>query len=500
MTSFVLRNVRVVEVERGTGHGDQPIHLLVRDGRVDELGPDVRHPAGLEEYDADGRWLVPGLWDAHVHLDQWTLVRQRLDLAPARSAAEAVALVADRLRTTTDPVVGWGHRSATWSVPPTARDLDAVSGDRPVVLISGDGHHGWLNTAGQRLLALPESEGVVEEAEWFTGYARLTSLLPGDLSPRAVGRALEEAAALGVTGIVDFEFGATRERWAGAGRARVTTTRVRAATYAEGLDLLLAEGWRDGDPWPDTDGLVTTGPLKVISDGSLNTRTAWCCERYTDRDSFGAPNLPATELRDLMDRARDGGLHDAVHAIGDRAVGEALAAFAETEVPQHRACPVGPPRGPARVRPARRHRERPAVPPDRRPRSERGLLGGPHRPLLHAPRHARPPGAARAGLRRPVSPLDPWLAIRAAVGRETSEESWHPEQAITLPRGAGRLRRRPRHRPRRDARRPRAPSTTTRSAPGSPVRRARASLPPGPPGNSSTAVCNNGPTRHMSQV
>ena len=64
-------------------------------GRSSEVGPAL--PARGPEVDADGRWLVPGLWDQHVHLGQWTLATLRLDLTGTRSVEEALARVATRL-------------------------------------------------------------------------------------------------------------------------------------------------------------------------------------------------------------------------------------------------------------------------------------------------------------------------------------------------------------------------------------------------------------------
>ena len=70
------------------------------------------------------------------------------------------------------------------------------------------------------------------------------------------------------------------------------------------------------------------GPLKIISDGSLNTRTAWCEHPYADGSGHGAPNQSPEELRALMTRATEHGLHTAVHAIGDAACHDAVAAYA----------------------------------------------------------------------------------------------------------------------------------------------------------------------------
>jgi predicted amidohydrolase YtcJ len=99
---------------------------------------------------------------------------------------------------------------------------------------------------------------------------------------------------------------------------------VRTATYAADLDAVLAAGLRTGAPLEGTDGRVTMGPLKVIFDGSLNTRTAWCCAPYAGSDWTGMVNLSCDELTDLCRRARAGGLEVAVHAIGDAAVAAAL--------------------------------------------------------------------------------------------------------------------------------------------------------------------------------
>ena len=210
MTSFVLRSARVVDMAPGRGHGPEPVDVRVQNGRVVEVGRDLDRPAGVPEHAAAGRWLVPGLWDQHVHLTQWAMTSGRLDLAATRSVEEALALVVDRLRERPDvPVVGWGHRSATWSRPPTVAELDLVSGDRPVALISGDGHHAWLNTAALDALRLPRREDVVAESEWFSAFPRLTELVgPAHSGPAAVERVLRAAAARGVVGVVDLEFGA----------------------------------------------------------------------------------------------------------------------------------------------------------------------------------------------------------------------------------------------------------------------------------------------------
>src|SRR5690606_12190029 len=109
---------------------------------------------------------------------------------------------------------------------------------------------------------------------------------------------------------------------------------IRMATYAEGLDTVINRGLRTGDPLPGCE-FATMGPLKIISDGSLNTRTAWCCDPYADSTELlfprGYANQTSHDLRMLMLRAHSNGLEVAVHAIGDAAVREALDSFEVTE-------------------------------------------------------------------------------------------------------------------------------------------------------------------------
>jgi predicted amidohydrolase YtcJ len=399
------------------------------------VGPGLDRPAGLDEHDAEGRWLLPGLWDQHVHLGQWTVTSQRLDLAPTRSVEDALALVRERLAEVPgEPVTGWGHRLSRWDRDPTVTELDAVAPDTPVVLISGDGHHAWLNSTALAALALPSRDTVVAESEWFAAYGRLVTLVGNDgTSPAAYQRTLEAAAALGVTGVVDFEFSGGYGDWAERFAEGACAVRVRSATYADGLDAVVAAGLRTGDVVPGCDERITMGPLKIISDGSLNTRTAWCCEPYADGSGSGAANQTTEELHDLLRRARAAGLEVATHAIGDAAVREVLDAYAATGAGgsvEHAQLVLRD--DVARMaRLGVRASVQPAHLLDDRDPTERVWPGRGDRSF--ALRWMLDEGVELAlGSDAPVSPLDPWLAVAAAVHRSADDrEAWHPEQALT---------------------------------------------------------------------
>ncbi len=210
--------------------------------------------------------------------------------------------------------------------------------------------------------------------------------------------------------------------------------RVRVATYADGLDDVIAAGLRSGDVLPGSPGTITMGPLKIISDGSLNTRTAWCCEEYADGSGAGAPNQTTEELTALLDLAHTNGLEVATHAIGDLALNEALAAYDATGASgsiEH-AQLVRRDALPAMARLGLRASVQPAHLLDDRDLTE--LCWPDRAERCFAFRWMVEAGVQLAlGSDAPVSPLDPWLAIAAAVHRSADDRPpWHPEQALTV--------------------------------------------------------------------
>jgi predicted amidohydrolase YtcJ len=439
VSDLLIRQARRVPIWAEPGEATEPVDVLVVGGVVTQVAESLERPAEVEEIDAAGRWLLPGLWDQHVHLTQWVESRQRLDLAGATSVEHAQQIVRERLAARPgEPVIGWGHRSAFMGRDGTTAELDSITTDVPILLICGDGHHAWANGLAQGLLGLPVRDEVIRENEWFEAYPRLAIVAGGRTDPaEAYVDALAEAAALGVVGLVDFEFNARRDAWIERWSAGGDLLRVRWATYANGLDEVIEAGLRTGDPLIPGEDRLTMGPLKIISDGSLNTRTAWCCEPYADADLLeqpvGLPNQTAYELRALLARAQQAGLEVSTHAIGDAALADALAAYEETGARgsiEH-AQLVRPEDVPRMAQLGLRASVQPAHLLDDRDLTEQVWPGRGER--CFAFRWMVEAGAELVlGSDAPVSRLDPWLAMAAAVHRSSDDrEPWHPEQALT---------------------------------------------------------------------
>jgi predicted amidohydrolase YtcJ len=393
----------------------------------------------------EGRPVVPGLWDNHVHFDQWALARRRLDLSGARSAAEAVALVGERVRADRpvagEILVGFGFRDGLWPDRPHRALLDAVTGEIPVVLVSGDLHCCWLNTeAGHRYGFPAGSTGIVREQEWHPIMEDVRRV-PEPVLAAAAGEAARAAAARGVVGIVDFESPFPLDAWTRRIHRGIDVLRVVAAVWPSRLEDAVRRGLRTGDAVADTDGLLTMGPLKVVTDGSLNTRTAYCADPYPADPAAGPAEhpcgmllVPPEQLVPLLRTARAAGIEAAVHAIGDAANTLVLDAFAATGI-----------RG--RVEHAQLLSEadlvrfadlgvvasvQPEHAVDDRDVADRYWAGRTHRSFAY--RALLDAGAGLVlGSDAPVAPLDPWVAMAAAVHRSADGRApWHPEQHLPL--------------------------------------------------------------------
>ncbi len=408
---MILRNARI---------GSELRDIAITDGRISAS-------ATGESLDLDGRWVVPGLWDNHVHFSQWSMVSRRLDLSGAASAKHAAQLVRDGLVDGHPvPFVGYGFRDGLWPDAPNLADLDAASGAVPVVLVSADVHSVWLNTAAlERFGHAGHPTGLLQEDAAFEVEHRIDTLSDAEIDALAADAA-RAAAARGVVGIVDLEMAWNLEVWQ---RRALDTLRVEFGVYRQHLDRAIEMGLRTGQRVND---LVTVGRFKILIDGSLNTRTAYCYDEYPG-GGHGILTVEPQELLSLMAKSWAAGIEPTVHAIGDHATTIALDAFEAIGCPgriEHaqlvsdrdlsRFARLGVT---ASVQPEHAMDDRDVADHFWAGRTGRSF---PLRSLLEA-------GAELAlGSDAPVAPLDPWATMAAAVTRSRDgREPWHPEQAIT---------------------------------------------------------------------
>jgi predicted amidohydrolase YtcJ len=181
------------------------------------------------------------------------------------------------------------------------------------------------------------------------------------------------------------------------------------------------------------------GRLKIVVDGSLNTRTAYCWDPYPGIAAdhphpCGVLSVPPEEVEQLLVRARDAGIKPAVHAIGDRANTAVIDAFERLGIAgtiEHAQlvssadfARFGALGLTASVQPEHAM--------DDRDVADRYWAGRTDRAFAFRSLHDA--GATLAlGSDAPVAPLDPWLAISAAVSRSRAgRESWHPAERLPV--------------------------------------------------------------------
>jgi predicted amidohydrolase YtcJ len=412
----------------------------VRGGLVSRIAAADERPRGVRVVDFDGRYAIPGLWDEHVHMTQWALAANRIDLSLAESARAAADLVRYRISAAgpslagpSPTVVGVGFRDAVWDDVPGLELLDGATQGVPTALISHDLHCVWLNSAAAKRYGVrPDAGGLLREDAAFA-VTRELGRLPDDVVDGWVRTASGAAATRGIVGVVDFEMTWNRDVWLRRIAGGFDSFRVDAGVYPEDLERAAAAGMRTGQLLDGGAGLLSVGPLKVLIDGSLNTRTAYCVDPYP-HGGRGVLTVSEAELLALLVRAREARFVPAVHAIGDAANQVALDAFAAAGVPgrvEHAQfvrredfARFGELGLTASVQPAHALDDRDAADANWDGRTGRAF---PLRSLLDA-------GASLAlGSDAPVAPLDPWLAMSAAAtrSRQDGRGPWHPEQAIT---------------------------------------------------------------------
>jgi predicted amidohydrolase YtcJ len=318
---FVLAGGLLFDAEAGA----RPGSLVVSGSTIAAVvDPGREGPADLPRLELRGRVLLPGFCDAHCHFLWAGLLRVRVDLSPAASRDEALALVAEALRRPDLPesILAEGWDEAHWpdGTALTGRDLDRVARDRPVVARRVCTHVAAANRAALRCFDGSDLATVdTERGLLYEDAAMLASrVLPGLAGERrrACAAAVDVALRNGIVEVHDPIGIDDLRLLVDAHREGELPIRVRG--FLRFADLAsLAPGELDG--LREAQASVRLAGVKLFADGSIGARTAAVTRPYVD-GGCGELLWAREDLTGAIAAAHARGLRCAIHAIGDRAV------------------------------------------------------------------------------------------------------------------------------------------------------------------------------------
>ena len=356
---LVLRGGKIYTVDAARSWAQA---VAVRAGTIVAVGTDTQIDeltgSRTRVVDLAGRMMLPGFIDAHVHASAAGLERLRCDLSEAHGLADYLAIV--RRYAQAEPS-GW-ITGGGWSIDvfpggiPSRRDLDRVVADRPVFLSNRDHHAAWVNSlalelAGVSATTLDPADGRIERERDGTPSGTLQEGAMGlverviprpDIDEQVAGiaEAQRYLHALGITGWQEAIVGDYAvvpdcfDAYLDADRRGLLTARVVGALWWQrGLGIGQLDGLVERRERTGGAGRFHATTIKIMQDGVCENFTASMLRPYLDghgheTNGSGSSFFVAAELKEAVTAIDARGFQVHFHAIGDRAVREALDAVA----------------------------------------------------------------------------------------------------------------------------------------------------------------------------
>src|SRR5215510_10991160 len=350
---LIITNAKIWTVDKSRPQAES---LAVLRDRIVAVGSatevDAWHGPQTKVIDAQGKLLLPGFNDSHVHFVDGGDHLQAVQLKDAASPQEFAQRIAERAKVTPkgEWITGGDWDEQKWSPAnlPTKELVDPVTPNVPVWVNRYDGHESLANSVTLQLANItaktPDPPGgeIVRDAQGNpTGVLRdaaqdlVFKVMPPmsrEHRMRSIRRALEHAASLGVTSVQDMSPGYDDVKaYAELAEQGALTLRIYVAP--------LETGWKDqakiGLRHSFGNGFLRMGAVKGFADGSLGSETAYFFDPYTDapksRGLLSDEMHPPSAMRQRLQGADAAGLQLCIHAIGDQAISMILDIFEHVE-------------------------------------------------------------------------------------------------------------------------------------------------------------------------
>ena len=336
--------------------------FLVENGVFTAVGPEeeILRLAGPDAADVDlhGRFVCPGFNDSHMHLISLGQFLQTARLSRHTDSLTGLMEYLRRFASEHPPRAGRWLRGRGWNQDyftdvkrmPDRRDLDAVSKDFPIMITRACGHCCVVNSRVLEIAGItgqtpspPGGSIGTENGEpdgrlYDNAIELLNPFLPlpdqNELKDM-IRLACRTLNAYGITSAQSDDYSLFRavpyetvnaafRELAESGELTVRVCeQANFPTLAE-LNRFLEAGNRTGEG----DDFFRIGPVKILGDGSLGSRTAHLSQPYADRpDTRGFSLFSAEEMNDMIRCAHAHGMQVAVHAIGDACLDRVLDAI-----------------------------------------------------------------------------------------------------------------------------------------------------------------------------
>lgn len=324
-------------------------------GLDDEVGPFIGKETTV--VDLDGKMVLPGFQDSHVHPVSSALNSYMCSLFGLPGVEAYLAKIAECVKNNPEAAwihgAGWAHRYFTSENQPTKHMLDAIVSDVPLSMNSYDGHSLWVNSKALKMAGVNKNTKDVPSGQIirFAGSKEPTGLFLEDPAqelvlsarPRYTEREVYDALlyvqgylnSLGITSVqdalVDIEaqgiYGVLPAYQRAAANNELSM-RVVAALYwnpnkgieqVEAMKLVRAQSNK---------GLFRATSVKIWQDGVMHTRTARLLEDYADKPGEKGMTMIAPEKLSALVTALDKeGFQMHFHADGDGALRQCLDAL-----------------------------------------------------------------------------------------------------------------------------------------------------------------------------
>lgn len=314
------------------------------------VGSDLRQARGLlsaraRALDLEGRTVLPGLIDGHAHV--FSEGQRLAEVSLLKKSREEILDIVSRearRRPAGAWIRGYGWNQENWAghAWPTLEELDAAAPLNPVMLDRVDKHSTWVNSLTLAAAGIDQSTPSPPGGEILRDpRGRLQGILVGQAMlmawaaiPPLNERGFREAFLRGQKEMLSFGLTSVME----AGLLVRNIGLLRQIHQNGDLKLrlrgMLLVGQRQDEEYLNAGGRLVRGLLdehlsvdgiKIHSDGSLGSRSAWLLDDYADRPGHrGGRRFDDQELLKIMERARDFDLGLSIHAIGDAAVRQAV--------------------------------------------------------------------------------------------------------------------------------------------------------------------------------